>query len=785
MTIETHELEKAVEQLRRLNCRPVQSGNGWKAFCPLHEADGSGHSPSLTLAAGHKVAVVVKCQAGCSQSELLKALEIAPEPRQNRARRVVATYSYQGPTGSEIRQKVRYEPKDFRIRHKDATGQWVYKAGAGPAVLYRLPELIRAIAAGEPVFIVEGEKDVDRLAALGLIATCNIEGAAKPEQRPKWKTEYTAQLTGAARVVLLPDNDDPGRAHMRHVAQQLHGKVGAACWLELPSLPEKGDVSDWLDAGGTVEELRSLAETAAPLPDRASEPCEKAPPAIKKSFGSAVEVLSREPWQGIIGYNSFRQCIEKRTVTPYGSKLGPWQDHDTAETMLWFEADRDTEFEVGVIDRAVMTVAHRNPFNPAQDRLRELAALWDGVHRLSSWLTDYLNAKTTDSNREYMAEIGPAFLKGVVARVLQPGCKRDDVVVIRGDQGWGKSTAVAAISDCIHHEAFTDSVDLNNLAEAKIQIRGVIIAELSELAGMQRGEVETIKAFVATRSDHFREKFGRYASDFPRTVSFIGTTNDPNFLKDPTGNRRWWPVTLNGPIDIDRLRAILPQLLGEAVHRVQTGEVWYMVAEKALEQAEAIRAAHFDEDPWTNDVLRIAEGLDTGLAAMEGSLTSVAILDALLLPKLHQTPGAQRRVAGILRHAGYVEARKRLGKPNNKIRFWKSPLYAREVVHPAHPGHRCFETENNGPDMGRITEPSGPKDPSDTVESSGPSGLYPAHENCIRINDVPDGPDGPDVSLYPLEPKNCVELDDSGNPLNLIGKNEPVPTVPANKVRFE
>lgn len=756
-------LETAVERLRRLNCRPVKSKQGYKAFCPIHEADGSGHSPSLTIAAGRKVGVVVKCQAGCDQSELLKELEIASEPRQNADKRIMATYSYQDPAGREIRQKLRYEPKDFRIRHRDAAGNWVYKAGDGPAVLYRLPELHAAIAQGDTVFVVEGEKDADRLASLGLVTTCNIEGASKPKQRPKWKAEYTAQLSGAARVVLIPDNDEAGKAHMQHIAAKLSGKVADVRWLALPDLPEKGDVSDWLDAGHTLDELRSLAETAAPPPASGeSEPGEKPAPSIRKSFGSAVKTLSEGKWQGVIGYNAFRQCIEKRAKTPYDGKPSPWQDHDTAETMLWFEKEHDVEFEAGTVDRAIMTVAHRNTFNPAQENLHKLERQWDGTPRLDDWLTDFLNAKKTDGNREYLAEIGPAFLKGVAARVLYPGCKRDDVIVIRGDQGWRKSTAAAAISDCIHPESFTDSVDLSNLAEAKIQIRGVIIAELSELAGMQRGEVETIKAFVATRSDHFREKFGKYASDFPRTVSFVGTTNDPNYLKDPTGNRRWWPVTLAGPIDIDRLRENLPQLIGEAVHRVKSGEIWYVTAESALKQAEAIRAAHFDEDPWTDDVLRIADSFSSDLAVMEGTLTTTAILDGLQIPKLHQTPGAQRRIAGILRHAGHTEARMKYGKPPKWKRYWrKSPLDARNPAPSGNPAPDCFKKEKTEPDGCRIDEVSGNQKQTDSVGSCrienhpAPSGTGKNHINQKGVG----LPDEPDASIYPLETK--IDDDDS------------------------
>lgn len=750
-------LETAVERLRRLNCHPVKSGNGYKAFCPIHEADGSGHSPSLTIAPGSKVAVVVKCQAGCDQTELLKALDIAPKPRQNADKRIVATYCYRDQTGREIRQKLRYDPKGFMIRHKSAADDWVYKAGDGPAAIYRLPELVTAIAQRETVFVVEGEKDADRLAALGLAATCNIEGAAKPEQRPKWKAEYTAQLSGAARVVLIPDNDEPGKAHMRHIAAQLTGKVAEVRWLDLPELPDKGDVSDWLDAGHTVDELRGLVESAPPPPSSASESSEKSAPAMRKSFGGAVETLSNERWRGVIGYNAFRQCIEKRATTPYSGAVGPWQDHDTAETMLWFENGHDIEFAAETVDRAVMTVAHRHTFNPAQDRLRELAKLWDGTRRLEVWLVEYLNAKANDSNREYLAEIGSAFLKGVAARVLYPGCKRDDVIVIRGDQGWRKSTAAAAISDCIHLEAFTDSVDLSNLAEAKIQIRGIVIAELCELAGMQRGEVEKIKAFVATRSDHFREKFGKYASDFPRTVSFIGTTNDPNYLKDPTGNRRWWPVTLAGPIDIDGLRAILPQLIGEATRRVLDGEIWYVVAEKALEQADAIRAAHFDEDPWTDDVLRIVDGFDIRLVAMEGTLTTAVILDGLQIPKLHQNPGAQRRIAGILRHAGYTEARMKYGKPPKWKRYWKKSLiHTRDVAPSGYPAPDCFEKEKTAPDGCRINGVSGNQEQVDPVAGCRMKN-HPARSGTEKSHTNHGGaglPDEPDTSIYPPKTKS-------------------------------
>lgn len=397
---------------------------------------------------------------------------------------------------------------------------------------------------------------------------------------------------------------------------------------------------------------------------------------IVANLHNAVHLLSETPeWRGVIGYNQFRQRIEKRTTTVYGGPTGPWQDVDTAESILWLSRVHNVNLSRDTVDFAALAVANRNAFNPAQERLRALAEQWDGIPRLPYWLEEILSAKASDGNREYLAAIGAAWMKGVVARVLFPGCKRDDVLVLRGPQGWRKSTAAQAISDCIHPDSFTDSVDLGNLGEAKIQIRGVIIAELSELAGLHRGEVETIKAFVSTKSDHFREKFGRHAQDFPRTCSFIGTTNDPVFLKDPTGNRRWWPVTLDEAIDIPRLEEALPQLLGEAAHAVLAGEPWHVTGKAALAQAEQVREAHYDEDVWTDEVMSIVT--DIGGPGM--TITIPDILDRMAISRAQQNTGTQRRLAAILKMNGYEEARKWTEGKKRRLRLWKKSTAAISV----------------------------------------------------------------------------------------------------------
>jgi len=265
-------LADVVDALQRANCQPTSHGNdSYTARCPVHEADGGGHKPSLSIARGDKVDVVLNCHAGCSHAAIMAALGIEATGKAGAGRRsagagskrIVATYPYTDASGKLLFEKIRYEPKDFRIRHRDASGAEVWRLPRGiEPPLYRLPAVQAAMARGEPVYLVEGEKDADRLAAAGLCTTTNFDGAAAGSQKPKWRDSYTAALAGAD-VVLLPDNDEPGKAHMRHVAAALAGKA-LVRWLELPGLPAKGDVSDWLDAGHSVDELKQLAADAPP-----------------------------------------------------------------------------------------------------------------------------------------------------------------------------------------------------------------------------------------------------------------------------------------------------------------------------------------------------------------------------------------------------------------------------------------------------------------------------------------------------------------------------------------
>jgi hypothetical protein len=181
------------------------------------------------------------------------------------SRVAVAIYDYRNEQGELLFQVCRFEPKDFRQRRPDGKGCWIWKVQGTRQVPYRLPELLAAPSECI-VFTVEGEKDADRLASLGFVATCNAGGAAKRREdgkagKPKWPPELNLFFQGRD-VVILPDNDDAGRDHAHAVAANLAPVAARVRILELPGLPTKGDVSDWLDAGGTSEELQRLTADA-------------------------------------------------------------------------------------------------------------------------------------------------------------------------------------------------------------------------------------------------------------------------------------------------------------------------------------------------------------------------------------------------------------------------------------------------------------------------------------------------------------------------------------------
>ena len=226
--------------------------------------------------------------------------------------KIVKTYDYRDETGELLFQVVRFEPKDFKQRRPDGRGGWVWKLGDARRVPYLLPELMKSVAAGQTIFIPEGEKDVDNLRAVGLEATTSPGGVKK------WRNEYSNHLRGAD-VVVLVDNDAPGREHAGQVAASLRGIAKRVRVLDIgkhwPSCPDKGDISDWLAAGGSAEKLRAmvgaLPDGAARVDSPSSQPERLKPLTLSELFD--LEIKAREmmldpilPEKGLVMVYAYR-----------------------------------------------------------------------------------------------------------------------------------------------------------------------------------------------------------------------------------------------------------------------------------------------------------------------------------------------------------------------------------------------------------------------------------------------------------------------------------------------
>lgn len=237
-----------------------KSGNGWTAKCPAHD-DGTA---SLSISTGDDGRTLLHCHAGCLPDAICAALGLKLSDlfqanghykRNGSPARIVATYPYHDTVGRMVFEVVRFEPKDFRQRRPDGNGGWIWNMDGVERVLFRLPEILAAIASGKFVFVTEGEKDALAMAERGFPATCNPGGAGK------WQDSYTETLRGAT-VASIADKDAPGRTHAALVASKLHGIAKSVCVLELPDVDGKPvkDAFDFFAAGGEAGQIGELVD---------------------------------------------------------------------------------------------------------------------------------------------------------------------------------------------------------------------------------------------------------------------------------------------------------------------------------------------------------------------------------------------------------------------------------------------------------------------------------------------------------------------------------------------
>ena len=267
-------------------------------------------------------------------------------------------------------------------------------------------------------------------------------------------------------------------------------------------------------------------------------------------FAGRGEVLGALPWDG---------RTQRRL----------WDDNDN-EGLYWYLERYHHITGNGKIDGALSLHSTKHAFNDVQDYLRGLK--WDGQPRLDTLFIDYLGAADTPYTRAVTRKAFAA----AVTRAMAPGSKFDNMLILSGPQGIGKSTLL----DRMSKGWFNDSIRTFEGKEASELLQGVWLVEISELDAFRRTDVARIKQFLSLRTDRFRAAYGRHVKELPRCCVFFGTTNTDDYLQDRTGNRRFWPVDVGVEPIIKSVWADLPdevdQLWAEAVVRWQTGEPLFL-----------------------------------------------------------------------------------------------------------------------------------------------------------------------------------------------------------------
>lgn len=347
-----------------------------------------------------------------------------------------------------------------------------------------------------------------------------------------------------------------------------------------------------------IAEAKTIAEDFEALPEEQDPEEWKAnlritdKGVIAASIENVVIILRHDPaLTGAVALNEMDHNIVARKSLPWRTVTGTsqWTDADDAALRFYLERHYGIASKDKIFD-ATNVVAGENKFHPVRDYLE--GCTWDGVPRVETLLVDYMGAEDSAYTRTVTRKV----MAAAVARIFNPGCKFDHMLTLRGAQGLGKSSFIGKLGG----DWFSDTMTTVQGKEAYEQLLGVWIMEVGELAGMRRAEVEAIKLFLSKRSDRFRPAYGRRTQEFPRQCIFIGSTNETQFLRDSTGNRRFWVVDTPNTPPRDFWTELTPEVVrliwGEAVELYRNGETLYLSDE--MEQvAREIQEAYAEENP--------------------------------------------------------------------------------------------------------------------------------------------------------------------------------------------
>ncbi len=370
------------------------------------------------------------------------------------------------------------------------------------------------------------------------------------------------------------------------------------------------------------------------------------------NFHNALVALQHDPAvRDAFGYDEMlRVPVVLHEVGMIDTCHRVFADTDTLTLLQWMQRNGFPFMTLETVRNAALKHCMDCSFHPVKTWLRSL--VWDETPRIGVWLPRYMGAPFN----AYTQHIGRMFFVQMVARIAEPGCQADHMLVLEGNQGILKSSACRVLGG----EWFSDHLpEITNGREASQHLRGKWLIEVAEMHAMNRAEATQLKSFITRTTERYRPYWGRNEVIEPRQCVFVGTTNQDCYLRDPTGGRRFWPVQtgVESAIDLEGLAADREQLFAEAVHSYRQGDQWWPDPQFEAEFVRPEQAARFEGDIWEDKIRQHVSG--------RIRVTTAEIAkDCLLIPDQHMTVAHAVRIAGVLKELGWVSKR------SNRERFW-------------------------------------------------------------------------------------------------------------------
>ena len=531
---------------------------------------------------------------------------------------------------------------------------------------------------------------------------------------------------------LLPEHKQPGMAAMLGIGALLRGTH--ACTVQLLPIPKPGEVVDGWDARDAIEadgwdgarvlaffgQAQALPEGDAAAPQDAA-PGKKIATLVGTGSGDSADgwpvgdgldgddvgmvkvgsrlvpewlacyfdkekkrwnisrktvilLLERDPaLRGVLAYNELSNNVQARCKWPWPN--GPAGDVTDAVDLLLGDYLTDAyglpSISRAALTEAIQTVAHKRRFHPIREHLQALA--WDGTSRIDKWLL-YALGETPDSRRpamvEYLQVVGRCWLLGMINRVMEPGCKFDYCPVLEGAGGLRKSTLVEVLAG---KQYFSDTpFEVGRGKEGQEQVQGLWLYEIAELTHFSKAEVGAIKAFISSKADRYRVAYGATVSNFPRQCLLVGTTNENTYLRDRTGNRRFWPIPVRKVINTEWVAKYRDQLLAEAFALYGQGAAYTPTPDQEARLFVPMQENRLVETAVLSELLHVLTRAPaaTGIGAQVNDLTSFVtiaqLVFALGVDAAKSTPGLEAQIRSWLDHEGWERSKRQI----NNARAW-------------------------------------------------------------------------------------------------------------------